>query len=74
MQVSLGERSVGLQRQEGSSDGISSDRTLLAHLFQGIKKKKEKEKKKKTPGSDSAVRISLHSFSVVSFRFMSLFL
>lgn len=50
VQVSLGERSADLQRQEGSSDGISSEHTFLANLFQGIRKEKKKRKgKKKRP-------------------------
>lgn len=49
VQVSLGERSADLQRQEGSSDGISSEHTLLANLFQGIRKEKKKRKGKKRP-------------------------
>lgn len=57
-------------------NGISSARTLLANLLQGIPKEKGKKKplQKKTPGSDSAVGISSHLCSVVSFRLVFLFL
>lgn len=53
-------------------NGISSARTLLADLLQGIPKEKKggkthKPSQEKTPGSDSAVGISSHPCSVVSF-------
>jgi len=78
VQVSSGERSADLQRQEGSSDSISSEHTLLANLFQGIRKEKKKRKKKrqkkKTPGSDSAVCISSHRSALYLFVLRFFFL